>query len=153
MAFVYIGLGTNMGNRNENLVQAINLLNRKGASVIRVSGIYDSEPWGFTSKNKFLNQVIKVETSLEPLILLELILQIENEMGRTRHISGYEDRIIDIDILIYDNRIIKSKKLEIPHKQMHSRAFVLAPLLEIAPDLVHPVLNKSIKDLHKELPL
>jgi len=153
MAFVYIGLGTNMGNRNENLVQAINLLNRKGASVIRVSGIYDSEPWGFTSKNKFLNQVIKVETSLEPFILLELILQIENEMGRTRHISGYEDRIIDIDILIYDNRIIKSKKLEIPHKQMHSRAFVLAPLLEIAPDLVHPVLNKSIKDLHKELPL
>ena len=150
---VYLGLGTNTGNKNENLARAIELLSLALGSPVALSGIIESEPWGFESENRFLNCVAAFDTRFSPTLLLDTTEEIERTLGRTRKsLNGqYSDRIIDIDILFYGNEIIESERLTIPHPLLHKRDFVLLPLQEIAPLLVHPRLHKKIKELAKEL--
>ena len=160
MATVYLGLGTNIGNRKENLTRAIEALSLALGRCIAVSQFRGTEPWGFHSENSFLNCAAAFETKLSPLELLDATERIERELGRTAksHGGNYSDRIIDIDILLYGSMTIDSERLTIPHPLMHLRSFVLDPLAQIAPDTVHPTLGRSIRELQsglvegKELP-
>lgn len=150
MKRTFIGIGTNLGNRKVNLNKAIVLIEEHIGTIKGASSVYETEPWGFQSKNDFLNMVVEVETRLSPSGLLGRVLMIESLLGRLREGKEYKSRIIDIDILLYDNRIIKKKVLVIPHPLLHERKFVLVPLCEIAADFVHPVLKKSIRMLLEE---
>ncbi|MFT3753314.1 MAG: 2-amino-4-hydroxy-6-hydroxymethyldihydropteridine diphosphokinase [Paludibacter sp.] len=148
MAFVYLGLGTNLGDKERNLNNAIISLSVYVGAIIRQSTFYVSEPWGFESDNRFLNAVVLVETNLQPFDLLAKTQEIERMIGRTtKSVTGYADRLIDIDILFYDNLIIDQPALKIPHPLIVERDFVLLPFAEIAPEFVHPVLGKRIIDL------
>jgi len=150
MALVYLGLGTNLGNKERNLNDVIAALSREVGEVLCQSAFYMSEPWGFTSDNNFLNVVVLVQTNESPFDVLEKTQQIERNMGReTKLTDEYLDRMMDIDILFYDNLIVDSPALKIPHPLIADRDFVLIPLSEIAPDLVHPVLNRKITELLK----
>ena len=122
-------------------------------SIIRTSAFYESEPWGMTSETWFVDAVVEVKTSLTPQELLDACLRIESQLGRERDEAkeGYTDRTIDIDILFYGKEIINEANLVVPHKYLHLRAFTLVPLLELIPDFEHPVLHKSIADLHSDL--
>ena len=139
MHTVYLSLGTNLGDKEHNLVSAIKEIERRIGPVRAQSAFLTTEPWGFESENTFLNAAVRVETELSPNELLRVTLQIEREMGRTQKSSVdpqqskviYHDRIIDIDILLYDDLHINTKKLTIPHPHMHERNFVLIPLKEI----------------------
>jgi len=150
MERVYLGLGTNLGNRSKNLELARKKLEDNCALIEQVSPVYISVPWGFTSDRDFYNQVIEIGTQADAFDLLDHIQDIENSMGRKRSVRGYSDRIIDIDILFYDMQIISSKPLIIPHPLFHKRMFVLQPMADIAPGFIHPVFNKSIEELIKE---
>jgi 2-amino-4-hydroxy-6-hydroxymethyldihydropteridine diphosphokinase len=147
---VYLGIGTNLGDRQDNLNQALALIREHVGSIIKSSPVYETEPWGFKSKDYFLNIVIEVETKLKPSGLLGRILMVEANMGRLRDSKGYSSRIIDIDILFYGSRKFEQKTLVIPHPRLHKRRFILVPLCEIAPDMVHPVFGKTMKVLLKE---
>jgi len=148
MAFVYLGLGTNIGDKEHNLNVAIIALSQEVGLLMRQSEFYVSNPWGFDSENKFLNAVVLVETNLSPFDLLAKTQELERNIGRaTKSINGYSDRLIDIDILFYDNLIIDQPTLKIPHPHIVERDFVLIPLAEIAPELVHPVVGRKIIDL------
>jgi 2-amino-4-hydroxy-6-hydroxymethyldihydropteridine diphosphokinase len=147
MKKVFLGLGSNLGNREENLNKAKVMIGSSIGSVISSSSLYETEPWGFESKEEFLNMVICIETKLSPSGLLGRILMIESQLGRVRCDTKYSSRVIDIDILLYDNDIVNEEALIIPHPKIEERRFVLVPLAEIAPDLIHPVLNKSLKSL------
>lgn len=152
MAKAYIGLGTNIGNKRRNLITAAALLAERAGDVLSISSFYETEPWGFESDNTFLNAALLLETELEPLQLLSLTQEIEKEMGRTQKSdSAYHDRIIDLDILLYDLCVINEAALVVPHPLMHKRQFVMEPLAEIAPMLVHPVLNKTMLELAEEI--
>lgn len=152
MASVYLGLGTNIGNNRKNMVTAAALLAERAGDVLSLSSFYETEPWGFDSENTFLNAALELETICSPMELLHLTQQIEREMGRTQKSDGsYHDRIIDIDILLYGNEIIHTEELVVPHPLMQQRLFVIQPLAEIAPSLVHPVLQKSMYELYMEL--
>ena len=152
MSLVYLGLGTNLGDKTHNLNAAFGALALEVGSVLRVSSFYASEPWGFESLNDFSNGVVLVETALTPFEVLAKTQQIERSIGRTpKSVTDYEDRLIDIDILLYDNLIIDQPTLKIPHPLLAKRDFVLIPLAELAPDLVHPILGKSMIDLKAEL--
>ena len=142
----YLGLGSNLGDRQANLDRALALLSQR-LKVDKVSSIYDSEPVGNIEQPRFLNLVCQVTTNIEPAGLLALAKGIEAKMGRVGG-SG-APRTIDIDILFYGDQIIDTPKLVIPHPRLAKRAFVLAPLVEIAPDLVHPVSGKKAKELLK----
>ncbi len=133
---VYLSLGTNLGNRLENLKQALDRL-KKFCEVDSSSSVYETDPWGFEDQPFFYNQVVRIETGLDPLPLLRAIKNIEMDMGRVPTFQ-YGPRLIDIDILLYDKLIMYSTELKIPHPQMKSRPFVLSPLVEIAPDLIIP---------------
>lgn len=147
---VFLGLGTNLGDREANLSSAVRRITGDIGPVIRLSSVYETEPWGFSSEDLFLNMIAEVETNLKPSGLLGRILMIEAEMGRLRQAKGYSSRIIDIDILFFGKKIMDMPGLVIPHPKLHERRFVLVPLCEIAPDLVHPGLEKDIKTLLKE---
>ncbi len=144
---VFIGLGTNLGDRQENLARARELLSEK-LSLTAVSRIYETEPWGYADQPKFLNQVIAGETELTPTRLLDFLKRIEKKIGREQTFR-YGPRVIDLDILFYGDRVVKTKRLEIPHPRIAQRAFVLVPLAELAPGLVHPVTGKSVEEVKK----
>ena len=149
MAKVFLGLGTNLGDKRNNLLTAVKYIEEKIGKVTSLSSFYATEPWGFESENQFLNAAICVETSLEPLNLLHIIKDIEIEMGRTQKSVNkvYSDRPIDIDILLYDDMIMETEELTIPHPLITERDFVMKPLVEIASDAVHPVLKKGLKEV------
>ena len=152
MAKAYIGVGTNIGNKRRNRITAAALLAERAGDVLSISSFYETEPWGFESDNTFLNAALLLETELEPLQLLSLTQEIEKEMGRTQKSDGaYHDRIIDLDILLYDLCVINEAALVVPHPLMHKRQFVMEPLAEIAPMLVHPILNKTMLELAEEI--
>lgn len=151
MAIAYLALGTNIGNKRRNMITAAVLLAERVGDVLALSGFYETEPWGFQSENTFLNAALQLETSLSPLELLKATQQIEVEMGRTQKSNGtYHDRIIDIDILLYDDLILQTPELTLPHPLMQDRRFVMEPLLEIAPNVVHPVFKKTVVSLMRE---
>lgn len=132
---IYLSLGTNLGDKEQNLLSAITEIERRIGPVRAQSAFLSTEPWGFESENTFLNAAVCVETELSPNVLLRTTQQIERDMGRTqKSVNGqYHDRIIDIDILLYDDLHINTKKLTIPHPRMYERDFVLIPLREILP--------------------
>lgn len=147
---VYLGLGTNLGDKKKNIEVALRKIEKQIGEIISLSAFYVSEPFGFDSDNLFLNCAVKIKTTLSPYKLLTITQLIESEMGRLTKsdLNGYGDRIIDIDILFYGDSIIHdAPTLTIPHPQIQQRDFVLKPLAEIAPKLMHPVLNKTISQL------
>lgn len=145
---VYLGLGSNMGDRQKNLDTALELLAQR-MKLGKISSIYDTEPVGVPPQSRFLNLVCRASTRLEPVALLKLAKGIEARLGR----SGKSDapRPIDIDILLYGEEVINTPELVIPHPRMTERAFVLIPLVEMAPNLVHPLLKKTIRELLKNI--
>ena len=148
MAFAYIGLGTNLGDKERNLIDAIHALSLQVGRVVSQSTFYRSKSWGFESDNEFLNAVILTETKLSPFDLLAVTQKMERELGRTtKSGNGYADRIIDIDILLYDNVIVDELSLKIPHPLITERDFVLIPLVEIAPDLVNPMTGLKYSEI------
>ncbi len=146
MPIAYIGIGSNIGSRKENCERAIRLLIENGIRVIERSSMIETEPWGIKEQPKFINMAIEIETELEPVKLLGCLKKIETELGRYSGVR-WGPRIIDLDILFYDDLIMKTPELEIPHPGTFDRDFVLRPLAEIAPDKVHPVLKKSVKEI------
>lgn len=153
MAIVYLSLGSNLGDRVGYLQQATSLLNAsEKINVVATSSFYESEPWQMNSENWFVNAVIQIATTLTPEELLNACQRIEKQLGRKRFSSEvYTDRTIDIDILFYDDLIIKTDRLVIPHRNFSKRAFVLVPMLEIAQDFVHPLYKKTVMELYEEL--
>lgn len=149
MAEVYVSLGTNLGDKDNNLRTAVRLMQERIGKVISLSSFYETAPWGFQSEHSFLNAAACIETRLSPEQLLLVTQQIERELGRTQKSSGnvYKDRLIDIDLLMYDNLQIHSDQLVLPHPLMTKRRFVLEPLAEIAPETIHPVTGKTIREL------
>lgn len=147
----YLLIGGNVGNRHQNLEKARQLIQQQAGKVLQQSAIYETEAWGKQDQPAFLNQVLHVETALEPLPLLQAILQAELDMGRKRN-EKYGPRTIDIDILLFNDLTLESAELTVPHPQMHLRRFALMPLAEIAAAEIHPVLKKSIDELLLECP-
>ena len=148
----YLGLGTNLGERQENLESAVRLLFRTSTAVpphlhpLRSSSVYETAPWGHTSQPDFLNCVLEVETDLPPDQLMEHIQGVEREMGREWSIR-YGPRIIDVDILFHGSQTIFQADLQVPHLRLHQRAFALVPLAELAPNLTHPVLGDTVEEM------
>ena len=146
MKIVYLSLGSNLGDRAENIAHAAEALAANGVHVVRRSSLYATEPVDVPTQGWFLNCVVEAETDLMPRQLLHAIQQIEGEMGRRRLVPR-GPRIIDIDILLYGSSVIRTAELEVPHPRMAARQFVLVPLEELVPALHHPVLNKTIAEL------
>ena len=143
---LYLHTGTNLGEREANLRRANELIEKEIGPIAKASSIYRTQAWGITQQPDFLNQALCVMTTLEPEEVLDRILQIEKKMGRKRVVK-WGERLIDIDILFYDQLKLETENLVIPHPHMHYRNFVLIPLAEIAPDLIHPHFNKTISAL------
>lgn len=150
MSIAYISIGSNLGNREENCAHAIKLIERNGITVRKQSQMYETEPWGVKDQPKFINMAIEVETDKKPEELLRVLKEIEKEIGRTET-AKWGPRVIDLDILFYDDLILKRLELEIPHPLLHEREFVLKPLCEIVPDKRHPVTGKTVKEMRENL--
>jgi len=145
---IYIGLGSNLGDRSANIENAIRLMTEADVRINRKSSVYVSPPWGFEAKDDFYNSVLEIETKLDVNELLLLLKQIEVRLGRTPVSgNGYQSRIIDIDIIDFEGKVLQTERLQIPHPRMDQRLFVLVPLAEIAEEWSHPVSGVGIKEL------
>lgn len=151
MATIYLSLGSNKGDRAQYIARAIEALGARGVSVTGKSSLYETEPVDTTSKGWFLNCVVKAETDLLPPQLMHTLLDIERALGRRRRVLR-GPRFIDMDILFYEDRVVSSEQLEIPHPRMAERRFVLVPFVEIAPEARHPVFKKTIAELLADTP-
>jgi len=149
MATVFLALGTNLGDRLENLHRAIEAL-APTVKILARSPIYETPPWGVTDQPAFLNMALRGETLLPPTALLHFLKSLERQLGRIPSVR-YGPRLIDLDILFYDDLVLDSDELTIPHPRLHERAFVLVPLADLAPDFVHPVLRKSVSTLLQQV--
>lgn len=148
MSSLYLGLGSNLGDKKKNITSATMIIASLLGDVRLLSSLYETEPWGFVSEHLFMNAAIMVETTIDPQKCLEMVKAIEREMGRSYKVkNGYEDRVIDIDILLYDDLVLSTPNLTIPHPLIPQRDFVLMPMAEIAPDLVHPTEKCSFSEL------
>ena len=150
MSIAYISIGSNLGDREENCRQAIKLIEKNGIAVRKQSRMHETEPWGIKDQPKFINMAIEVETDKEPEELLRVLKEIEKEIGR-KETTKWGPRVIDLDILFYDDLILKIPGIEIPHPLLHEREFILKPLSEIAPDKKHPVTGKTVKEMLENL--
>ncbi len=150
MSIAYIALGSNLGDKEKNLRRALLLLTQQGVEVVRVSSFLSTEPYGVTDQPQFLNAVACVRTSLAPLALLDVLLATELAMGRVR-LRHWGERNIDLDLLLYEDVVLDTPRLRLPHPDMQNRDFVLLPLAEIAPELKHPTLQKTIYELKENL--
>lgn len=151
MSIAYIGIGSNLGDRGENVETAICRMRlEKELKVLRISSIYESDPLGVTDQPQFLNGVVEVETSLPPRDLLRRLLVLETHLGRKRSIQG-GPRIMDLDLLLYDKVVMREGDLTLPHPEMHRRKFVLLPLLELVPEITHPQLKRPLKEFLRSL--
>ena len=142
----YVALGSNLGDKEANLRRALELLIERGVEIVKTSTFISTEPYGVTDQPTFLNGVCEVRTSLEPLALLHILLAIEQEMGRVR-LRHWGERNIDLDLLLYEDVVMDTPELKLPHPDMQNRDFVLLPLDEIAPEIIHPTLQKTIHEL------
>lgn len=151
MSNVYLGLGTNLGDKVANLRAAVSQIEKKIGKVVSLSSFYETAPWGFASEHTFLNAAACVDTSLSPLEVLRCTQEIERRLGRTEKSEGgvYHDRIIDIDLLLYNKVVMHTPELVLPHPLMLERDFVMKPLVEIAPNVIHPVLGKKLSECIK----
>ncbi|MDZ5474301.1 2-amino-4-hydroxy-6-hydroxymethyldihydropteridine diphosphokinase [Bacillus sp. 31A1R] len=148
----YISLGTNMGEKSLNLHDAIEYIEENGKiGLVNFSSIYATDPVGYTEQDEFLNMVLHIETELNPLELLDFCLDVENTLGRKRE-KRWGPRIIDLDILLYNQENINSEKLIVPHPRMKDRAFVIVPLIEISPNITFPEMNQPIKSFLEDIP-
>ncbi len=150
MHTVFLALGANVGNKKENIAKAIELLSQK-VRIVKKAPIYETKPWGYTEQENFLNTVIMAETDVSPEELLAFVKQIEEKVGRQKRFQN-GPREIDIDILFYDDLVLNTPNLTIPHALLHVRDFVLQPLADIAPDFVHPILHKTVQQLLERVP-
>jgi 2-amino-4-hydroxy-6-hydroxymethyldihydropteridine diphosphokinase len=139
-------IGGNLGNRTALLQQAVQLIEQQAGKVVKLSGLYETAPWGNVQQPDYLNQALQIATPLEPLPLLHTLLNIEREIGRIRQ-QKWGARVIDIDIIFYNDAVISLPELKIPHPRMQNRQFVLVPLNEILPDWVHPVFQQTVHAL------
>ena len=146
---IYLSIGGNLGNRDENLKTALQQIEIKIGRIVAFSEVYETQPWGMKEQPDFLNQVLKVDTNLSPFNTLEAILAVEKKMGRIREHKWFA-RLIDIDLLFYNDEVIYSPQLTLPHPQIQNRNFVLVPFFDINPNFIHPVLNKTISQLYEE---
>ena len=147
MNVVFLGLGGNIGDRFDNIQKTIELLEEDCGKVSKRSSVYETDAWGSNSQNKYFNQVIELNTEDSAEVLLEKTLKIESKLGRNRTQNQNSDRTVDIDILFYNDLIIDADELHLPHPRLHLRKFVLVPLCELSPLLMHPVLKKNMQEL------
>jgi 2-amino-4-hydroxy-6-hydroxymethyldihydropteridine diphosphokinase len=153
MTNVYLSLGSNKGDRLGYIQQATSLLGAtEGVAIVQTSAFYETEPWGCETNNWFVNAIVEIQVSLSPHQLLAECQRIEKQLGRNRQQEGhYGDRTIDIDILFFGDEIIDDANLTVPHRCFHQRAFTMVPMLELAPEFVHPQLNKTVMELYEDL--
>ncbi len=143
---VFLLLGTNEGDRIANLTSALSYIEKEAVTVLQISKIYETAAWGNTDQPSFLNQVVLLETALDPEELLSVLLKIEMELGRIRK-QKWGPRVIDIDILFYGDTVISTENLKIPHPEIQNRRFTLVPLVDLSPDFIHPTLHCSLRQL------